>query len=195
MKVVDLIKTPMEALWADCMTAIAASEDPLKENYTTINFEEFISFPCVVDSDRIVCFSGLQYNERKWGRGIARASSRMWIDPAYRQPGITKFTGGSKFLNTTYCLPLQFAELAANNIDSVFISRESNVRAFKEYLKLIKINCNMDFELEPTLYNVCGPQVIVPLGCQQFVAVHHRTATTAAWTANMIKYKLNEFTI
>jgi len=185
----------MEGLWADCLTVIADSEDPLKENYTTINFEEFISFPCVVDSDRIVCFSGLQYNERKWGRGIARASSRMWIDPAYRHQGITKFTGGSKFLNTTYCLPLQFAELAANNINSVFISRESNVRAFKEYLKLIKINCGMEFELEPNLYNVCGPQSVIPVSCQQFVAVHHRNKSASTWTANMIKYKLNEFII
>ena len=196
MDTVDLITDPQPDLWRQCLDIIQKGKDPLRENYLTLRFNEFISFPAVVDNDQIVCFSGLQYSERKWGKGIARASSRMWIHPDYRFKGITKFNGGPKFLNTTYCLPRQFAVAKDRNIDVLFISRESNLLAFTQYLNLIRINCNYQFNLLPNLYNVCGPQANVPLTCQQYVAINYITDNGLdRWQNAMNQYQLNEFEI
>lgn len=196
MKTVDLITDPQPELWARCMDVIYRSADPLRENYLNLKFDEFLSLPAVINNDRIVCFSGLQYNERKWGKGVARASSRMWIHPAYRHTGITKFAGGPRFLNTTYCLPIQWDVALNSNIDVLFISRENNLLAFQQYLNLVKINCNHIFNLQPTMYNVCGPQATVPDSCRQYVAVHYLTEQGATrWTNNMDSYKLTEYLI
>ena len=193
MKVVDLVKDPQPILWQACVDAISQSRDPLRGNYSKIKFDEFLSFPAVVDQDQIVCFSGLQYSERKWGQGIARASSRMWIHPEYRHPGLTKYSGGAKFLNTTYCLPRQFAVAKENNIDCIFISRETNPRGFEQYLKLIEINCNYKFTLLSYFYNVCGPQIKVPESCRQYVAVHYATEQGHnIWQDTMDDYRLTE---
>lgn len=196
LKTLDLITNPDAELWNRCLDVIYKGTDPLRENYLNIDFNDYLSFPVVVNNDRIVCFSGLQYSEKKWGRGIARASSRMWIHPAYRHSGITKFVGGTKFLNTTYCLPIQFAVALNSNIDAMFISRESNLLAFQQYLKLVKINCNYIFNLLPNFYNVCGPQAAVPESCRQYVALHYLTKQApATWAKSMNQYQLDEFEI
>ena len=196
MNTIDLITDPQPELWARCMDVIKNSADPLRENYLNLDFSEFISFPVVISNDRIVCFSGLQYNPRKWGTGTARASSRMWIHPAYRHTGITKFVGGPKFLNTTYCLPRQFTVALNSNINAMFISRESNVLAFTQYLNLIRINCGYIFNLLPNLYNVCGPQAAVPESCRQYVAVHYvNKLGQQQWAENMNQHQLDEFEI
>ena len=116
----------------------------------------------------------------------------MWIHPDYRH-GLTKFTGGNKFLNTTYCLPLQLAAAKLNNLDCVFISREHNLLGFAEYSKLIKINCNTGFLLESKKYNVCGSLDPVPDSCKQWVMIHYLTDNgEECWNRNMKKYVLQE---
>jgi hypothetical protein len=191
MEVVDLKLNFHSELWYQCMDLIRSSDDALRDNYLTINFDDFLSFPAVINNDRIVCFSGLQYSEKKWGRGIARASSRMWIHPAYRHTGMVKFTGGSKFLNTTHCLPVQFKAALNANINCLFISRESNPKAFEQYLRLVEINCQYKFTLLDRYYNVCGPQATVPPSCRQYVAVHYlNNAGSGTWHLNMHQHSL-----
>ena len=186
MNLIDFVKNPQPDLWQDFVANISATDDHLKDNYLNIDFGEFISFPCLLDSEKIICFSGLQYNERKWGPGVARCSSRMWIHPEYRIEGISKFEGGTKFLNTSFCLPVQFERAAELGIDTLFISRESNPLAFKKYLNLVKINCGRDFILEKNRYNVCGYEHKTTASCQQFVAVHCKdTDAQARWIKNM----------
>lgn len=186
MNLIDFVKNPQWDLWRNFINDISTTNDHLKDNYLNIDFNEFLSFPCVLDSEKIICFSGLQYNEKKWGPGIARCSSRMWIHPEYRIQGISKFEGGSKFLNTTYCLPLQFECAKKLGIDTLFISRESNPLAFKKYLGLVKINCGMDFVLQERKYNVCGHGHDLQATCQQYVAVHCLDADAkSTWIKNM----------
>lgn len=186
MNIIDFVKNPQWDLWQDFIANISATDDNLKENYLHIDFGEFLSFPCVLDSEKIICFSGLQYNEKKWGKGIARASSRMWIHPEYRIQGISKFEGGNKFLNTTYCLPIQFDCARALGINTMFISRESNPLAFERYINLVKINCNMDFTLHKHMYNVCGQEHKLTPSCHQYVAVYSADLDAQAlWIKNM----------
>ena len=178
-------------LWNDVQSTIASGNDLLKSNYIGLDPKSFASLTAVITDNRIVCFSGLQISNQKWGIGIGRCSARMWIDPEYRFKNITRFTGGNKFLNTTYNLPLQLAAAKARNLDSLFISRESNVNGFSEYLKLIKINCGVDFVLESALYNVCGAQHVVPESCKQHVAILHLSDNgPLRWHNQMNGYKI-----
>lgn len=189
MQVIDLIVDPHDRLWKDTIDYINGTEDQLKSNYINIKFDEFLSFPVVVDDGQIICFSGLHYNERRWGTGLARFSSRMWIHPAYRIKGIGKFIGGPKFLNSTYCLPVQIKKAKEVGLDAVFISREYNKVGFEQYINLIKLNCNLDFDIKPNRYNVCGNTFDEHQGCVQYVAVHHLTDNGhETWIRNMTKY-------
>lgn len=190
--VVDLASTNQyNQLWDNVQQTIASSDDLLKSNYVGLDPKSFVSLPVVIADNKIVCFSGLQISQKKWGDKIGRCSARMWIDPEYRFKHITRFTGGNRFLNTTYSLPLQIAAANVLKLDCLFISRETNLLGFKEYLKLIKINCRVEFVLEPTQYNVCGPQNVVPESCKQYVAVLHLTNTGAdRWQQQMNGYKI-----
>jgi hypothetical protein len=110
----------------------------------------------------------------------------MWIHPDYRIKGIGKFTGGAKFLNSTYCLPVQINKAKEVGLDAVFISREYNLIGFKQYIDLIKINCDLDFNIKPNRYNVCGHTYDEQEGCIQYVAVHHLTNLgNETWIRNM----------
>ncbi len=189
MQVIDLILDPQDRLWKDTIEYIMNTDDHLKSNYINIKFDEFLSFPAVIENDKIICFSGLHYNERRWGKNLARFSSRMWVHPDYRIKGISKFTGGPKFLNSTYCLPLQIQKAKEVGLDTVFISRESNLIGFSQYIDLIKINCNLEFEIKPNRYNVCGRTYDEQEGCVQYVAVHHLTDNgNETWVRNMTKH-------
>lgn len=189
MQVIDLIISPQPNLWNNAITFIKTIDDSLKENYLNINFDEFLSFPVVVDNDKIVCFSGLHLNERRWGKNLARFSSRMWVHPAYRVKGMGKFTGGPRFLNSTYCLPIQYQKAKEFGLNSIFISREHNRVGFEQYIDLIKINCGLEFQIKPNRYNVCGGYFPDKEGCVQHVAVHHLTQTgQETWVRNMTKF-------
>lgn len=184
-----MIVDQQDQLWNDTIDYINSTDDELKNNYIDIKFNEFLSFPVVIENNKIICFSGLHYNERRWGTGLARFSSRMWIHPDYRIKGITKFTGGPKFLNSTYCLPVQIKKAKEVGLDAVFISREHNRLGFKQYIDLIKINCDLKFNIKPNRYNVCGYTFDEQEGCIQFVAVHHLTDHgNEVWIRNMTKH-------
>lgn len=189
MQVIDLIVDPQDQLWKDTVDYISGTDDVLKNNYINIKFNEFLSFPVVIENNKIICFSGLHYNERRWGERLARFSSRMWIHPDYRIKSISKFSGGPKFLNSTYCLPLQIKKAKEVGLDSIFISREHNLLGFKQYIDLIKINCDLEFEIKPNRYNVCGRTYDDQEGCVQYVAVHHLTDSgKETWVRNMTKH-------
>jgi hypothetical protein len=168
-KIVDLATDDQyRDQWIEFLVQITLSGDALAENYLELNPQEFLSFPAVLKDNKIICFSGLQVDPDRWGQGVARCSARMWIHSDYRQKGLSKFTGGDKFLNTFYCLPEQIKKAQEHNIKCLFISREHNLLGFKEYLKLIKINCNLEFQLQDSKYNVCGPKSVAS---NQYVAV------------------------
>lgn len=188
-KIIDYATNFDDKLWDKCQNLIKNSTDSLKTNYINILPTNYVSFPVVIIDNRIVCFSALEVNESRWGRGIGRCSSRMWIHPEYRHSG--KFVGGNKFLNTAYCLPIQLAKAKLINLDCVFISREDNLKGFEEYCKLIKINASTDFIMEPNRYNVCGSLDPVPESCKQWVMIHYLTASAKSiWTSNMSNYNL-----
>ena len=187
--IVDLATGMHSKLWHNVQSEIAKSEDKLKNNYIGLDPTKFVTFPAVVDNDRLICFSALQM-EQRWGSKIARCSTRMWIHPDYRFTGMTKFTGGNKFLNTTYCLPVQIAKAKELNLDCIFISREDTPNAFTEYIKLVKINTAETFELLDSMVNVCGITP-VPDSCRQYVAVNYLTANgQSSWNSTMKKFYL-----
>lgn len=186
--VIDFAENYDVDLWKSTLDVITKSDDKLKNNYLNINFNDFITFDCVVNHGIIICFSGLQYDVQKWGSKIARCSSRMWIHPNYRHKTLTKFPGGPEFLNTTYCLPRQVAAAKKRNLDCIFISRENKIRGFSAYLNLIKINCGVTFTLDENKYYVCGP--VKHDSCLQHVALHFLTNQgTTVWELSMAHNK------
>jgi hypothetical protein len=190
-KIIDFVIEFDKALWSDFQSVLISTNDKLKDNYIGLDPRTFASFPVVVINDRIVCFSALQLNVERWGNGIGRVSTRMWIHPEYRHRG--KFTGGDKFLNTTHCLPLQMIQAQLLGLDCVFISREGTPKAFNHFLDLVEINCSKRFLLESTQYNVCGSIEPIPESCKQWVAVLPLTENgMPAWNNNMKHHKLDQ---
>ncbi len=184
MQVIDLITDPQPTMWNATVDQIRRSDDPLRDNYLNINFKDFLSFTAVVNDNQIVCFSGLQYDPNKWGTKIARISSRMWIHPDYRFSGLTRFSGGERFLNSYYCVPKQLEIARAKQLSCVFVSREHNRVAFNEYLALLKINADCEFELLQKRYWVCGS--VRNDGCLQYIGLHHlNTSCNEVWLNDM----------
>ena len=189
-KIVDFATSFNEVLWNQFQNYLVTTTDDLKYNYIDIDPQNFVSFPVVIVDNTIICFSALQVNTDWWGEGIGRISSRMWIHPNYRHSG--KFNGGSKFLNTTYCLPLQLAKATLIGLDCVFISRADNLKGFEEYLKLIKINCGTDFILKSNKYALNGPCYVEdPESMKQWVMLHCLTDNgQQRWDQQMKKFEL-----
>ena len=190
--VVDTARTrDYDYLWADFFKVLEQTNDPLKANYIGLDPTQFASLPVVIKDDKIICFSGLQIIPSKWGPGIGRCSARLWYHPDYRLKGLSKFTSGDKFLNSTFCMPVQLAVAKEQGLDCLFISRESNIRGFKEYLNLLQVNTKVNFTLEEQWYNVCGKLNPVPDSCKQAVAIHHLTSQgPSVWHENMLQYRL-----
>ena len=189
-KIVDFSTNFDSTLWEQYQEYLITTTDDLKENYIGLDPRDFLSFPVVIINDKIVCFSALQLSDDRWAKGIGRCSTRMWIHSDYRH-GLSKFGGGDKFLNTTYCLPIQFNVAKLHNLDCLFISREHNLIAFTKYLELIKINCSVEFSMESSKYNVCGSKGSIPDSCKQWIMIHHLTNTgPALWYNNMSQYIL-----
>ena len=173
-KVIDYAKDFDKDLWQKFQDYVSTSADDLKYNYVGLDPRNFVSFPVVIINNAIVCFSALQINKDWWGEKIGRVSTRMWIHPDYRHKG--KFTSGSKFLNTTYCVPLQLAKAKLLGLDCVFVSRETNLKAFGEYLNLIKVNCNTEFTMLPHKYALNGSCYVEdPKSMKQWVMLYHLT--------------------
>jgi hypothetical protein len=189
-KVVDYAKNFDKDLWNKFQEYVVTTSDNLKYNYIGLEPQNFVSFPVVIINNTIVCFSALQVNKNWWGEKIGRVSTRMWIHPDYRHKG--KFTSGSKFLNTTYCLPLQLAKAKLIGLDCVFISREHNPKAFQEYSKLIKANCQTEFIMQPNKYALNGSCYVEDAeSMKQWVMLHNITESgKSVWFNNMNKYLL-----
>jgi hypothetical protein len=188
-KIIDYTTSFDSELWQNFQDFVITTNDDMKYNYIDLEPRNFVSFPVIIVDNTIICFSALQVNRDWWGDGIGRISSRMWIHPDYRHSG--KFTGGDKFLNTTYCLPLQLAKAKLIGLDCVFISREHNLKGFEEYLKLIKVNCGTEFIMEPNKYALNGPCYVEDLeSMKQWVMIHHLTKNKSRWTNQMGKYKI-----
>lgn len=188
-KIIDFATNFDQELWNNYQRFLDSTNDDLKDNYVGLDPRTFACFPVVIIDNQIVCFSALQISKEKWGDGIGRVSTRMWLHPDYRHKG--KFTGGDKFLNTTYCLPLQLAKAKLLGLDCVFISREHNPKAFDHYLNLIKINCGVTFYMSEHKYNVCGSLDPIPESCKQWVAVHGITLNGVnRWSHQMGQYVL-----
>jgi hypothetical protein len=186
---IDLATGQYSDLWNDVQREISKSNDKLKNNYVDLDPTKFVTFPAVVKNDMLICFSALQM-EHRWGPKIARCSTRMWIHPEYRFTGMTRFTGGPKFLNTTYCLPVQLRKAKELNLDCIFISREDTPNAFAEYIKLVKINTAETFVLLDSMVNVCGINP-VPDSCRQYVAVNYLTDNgSVSWDSTMKQFYL-----
>jgi hypothetical protein len=189
-KVVDYAKNFDKDLWQKFQEYVITTSDNLKYNYIGLTPQNFLSFPVVIIDNTIVCFSALQVNTDWWGEKIGRVSTRMWIHPDYRHKG--KFTSGSKFLNTTYCVPLQLAKAKLIGLDCVFISREHNPKAFQEYSKLIKANCQTEFIMQPNKYALNGSCFVEDAeSMKQWVMLHNITEFgESVWFNNMNKYLL-----
>ncbi len=179
-------------LFQDALDKIARSSDPLKNNYLGLDPKNYLSFPAVIREGKIACFSGLVAMPERWGQDVARISTRLWIDYQYRFSGLVKFRGGDQFMNTTYCLPMQYQKAKEAGVKCLFISREGNSSVgFSEYLKLIKINNDAEFKLLADKYNVCGSVDPVPESCKQFVAIHALTPDGEdVWHQNMDSKKI-----
>lgn len=190
--VVDAAKNrDYDHLWKDFFRTLDQTQDLLKANYVDLDPSSFSSLPVVIRDDKIICFSGLQVNVDRWGPGIGRCSSRMWYHPDYRIKGLKKFSGGDRFLNSRFCVPMQLAAARDLGLDCVFISKENNFKGFKQYVELLKINARVDFSLEEKFYNVCGTMDIIPESCKQIVAVHYLTDQgPAVWQRNMGQHQL-----
>lgn len=192
--VVDLAETrDYDDLYKKTLDLISIGTDKLKENYLSLSPMDFLSFPAVIENDEIVCFSALQSDIIRWGEKIARCSTRMWIHPTKRFSGMTKFTEGSKFLNSYYCIPIQLEK--ARNLDyrCVFMSREENPRAFSKWANLVNKNCGTNFICLQERYNVCGKISIVPESCKQYVAVDLSTdESLTVWKTHMEKFSIQE---
>lgn len=158
--------------WQRTLEYIEKSRDELKDNYLNLDLNSFLSFQAVVKDEDIICFSGLQASDEKWGPLIVRCSSRMWVHPAYRQPGLRKFSRGNKFLNSYYLIPNQLKLAKKLGYACVFMSREKNLRAFGEWTKLVNKNAVSNFVLLPNRYNVCGRQCTIPESCKQLVSLN-----------------------
>jgi hypothetical protein len=178
-------------LWYDNLEFIVETAGVKKHNYIDLDPLDYKSFTAVVEDNVIICFSALQVSESRWGSKIGRCSTRMWIHPLYRMQGMKKFSGGNKFLNSTYCLPVQMEKARELDLDYVFISREDNLLGFQAYINLIKINTNEDFTLLPNKYNICGHEDVISNSCKQYVAVKCLNNNRKhAWDAVMEKFKL-----
>jgi hypothetical protein len=170
-------------LWYESVDYICETAGDLKDNYSNLDPIEFECFTAVVEDNTILCFSALQLSQDNWGSQIGRCSTRMWVHPKYRLPGMKKFVGGDKFLNTTHCLPIQIEQAKSLGLDCIFVSREDNPMGFSEYVNLIKINTGTEFTMLSEKYNL--------FGVEQYVAISMLTTNgLTEWNKSMEKFKV-----
>jgi hypothetical protein len=193
MQIIELANSSLHLdKWQKTLEYIEKSHDQLKHNYLNLDFESFLSFQAVVEDDEIICFSGLQSNNEKWGPLILRCSSRMWVHPDYRQPGLKKFTQGNKFLNSYYLIPNQLKLAKDLGYRCVFMSREKNPRAFKEWTDLVNRNAESNFVVLPNRYNVCGQQHNITESCKQSISLNYSDIDSVdIWNTYMAKHLID----
>lgn len=194
MEIVDLAHTDrFQSNWQEVLRFIAKSSDKLKNNYTQLDPKNFLSFTALLDNNKIICFSALQSAVDRWGHDIARCSTRMWVHQDFRFTGMTRFTQGNRFLNSFYLIPKQLEIAKKLKYSCVFMSRESNPRAFVEWSKLVNKNTGNNFQNLKDRYNVCGSLDPIPESCKQFVSLNFADSSSLdIWNHNMEKFKIKE---
>jgi hypothetical protein len=191
MKVIDFCQQFDQSLWNDVLKKIRTSDDPLKKNYLNLTPDDFVCLPVLIENKKIICFSGLQINENKWGKEIGRINARMWIDPSYRHLSLGKMENPDKFFNTKHLLPLQIQKSKEIGLDTLFISREGSYRNFMEkYCDLIFSNTGYRFKLLDRRYNVCGEIPAIPESCKQLIAWFSFSSNYEIWDRHMGKHQL-----
>lgn len=191
MKIIDFCKNYDDTLWQNTLGIIKNSNDDLKNNYLTLNPDDFICWPVLVDDGKIVCFSGLQMNINRWGSHYARVNSRFYISPDHRHKSPGKLSNSKTFLNTRYLLPLQIIKAKELGLSGVFMTREGEHRhAFELYANLASRNTGCIFELLCDRYNVCGCIDPVPESCKQLVALHCFDHSQRIWFRDMEQHRL-----
>jgi hypothetical protein len=169
MKVIDLCTDrTYDQMWFNIIEQIDTGNDPLKDNYLTINFDDFKSFTAVVFDNTIIAFSGLQHNSKRWGDKSGRLLSRFYISPTYRH-GLSLF---NSTLYTEFMLPIQLAAARNLKLTSVFISREQGINSFGKFITYINQTISdTNFTVLNGKYDVCGIENPVPDSCKQYVAL------------------------
>lgn len=196
MKIIDIIENDnFLDLFKQTLGLIEKSNDPLKENYVNINLNEFLSFPVIIQNDKIICFSGAQVKHNIWGKNIARISTRFWKHPEYRINSLHKLTNIECTLNIKYCIPIQLEQLKKHNIECFFMSRESKktgrvMNAFSEYTTLINKEYNQNLKILPNRYKVCGLNSENEK-CNQFISLNHTENSLKIWNVNMKNFEIN----
>lgn len=191
MKVVDLADSfeDYSDLWYTVISSISKSNDRLKNNYINIDPRDYVCFTALINDNKIICFSALESDPIKWGDKIVRCSSRMWIHPDYRFKGAVRFTRGSKFLNSYYCLPVQLDAAKALGYDCVFMSRDKNKKAFESWNQLVNNNCKSDFRLLDQKYDLGG-------GSVQMVSIDESQPNALdLWNFNMQKNLIKDLVL
>jgi len=167
--VVDLcVEKDYNALWTDTVEQIRVSNDELKDNYLSIDFNLFKSFTAVISNEKIVAFSGLQFEPVRWGEQSGRVLSRFYIAPLHRH-GLNLF---NSTLYTEFMLPRQLAAARDLNLTSVFISREHGFNSFSKFVTHMNQTIpDTNFTLLNGKYDICGIENPVPDSCKQYVAL------------------------
>lgn len=165
---------------------ISSSDEPLASNFSQKEFDlsQFLSINLLLDHNRIVAFSGLQYG--RWGKDIGRISSRLWVNPLFRKSSVPVD------FNSKLFMPAQISMAKDRGLKGVFWStaRASNIKTFQKMIDRNNKNCPhkwnhvaLDGE-----YNVCGKHSS-NIQCIQRVAV---IALEIQFNfAEVTKYKIN----
>jgi len=119
----------------------ASLDDPLAKNYLNINLSEY-DYMSICITDRIIAFSGLM--KGRWGKGIGRVATRLWVDPEYRKIGSRPSTFNSKIM-----MPHQTRYAEQNGYDCVFFSREKYGKHFHYICKRSTDACPYGYTWTP----------------------------------------------
>lgn len=122
----------------------ASLNDELADNYNDIDLYEY-DYMSVCMTDRIIAFSGLMKN--RWGKGIGRVATRLWVDPEHRMIG-----GRPSSYNSKIMMPAQTKFAEENGYNCVFFSREKDGKHFDYICKRSTDACPHGYTWRPAGY-------------------------------------------
>jgi hypothetical protein len=191
MKIIDFCENFDKDLWEKTLEIIVNNKDELKNNYINLSPKDFVCWPVLIENNEIVCFSGLQINQERWGDNFARINSRFFISPKYRHRTPGKLNNHDKFLNTKYLLPVQIEFAKEMGLKGIFMSREGDhKKVFEHYANLAYKNTGYFFKILTYQYNVCGQQNPVPESCKQWIALHCFDGNENLWNTSMKDFEI-----
>jgi hypothetical protein len=168
------IQDKNDPYWIDCLDYIRknCSNDPLYENYISINPKYYLYFNAVLYQNRIISFGAIELSHVRWGAGIARVLTRFWIHPEHRSESLTKWSSTSiRFSPLILEKQIEFLK-SQKHINAAMITREGNYRkSFEKIVFLANTVKEINFEILPSRYNVCGVLKNPPSSCSQMIAL------------------------